>query len=169
VLKNLDRVEAYGDVDELNSVLGALAASMPKEKPELVEEIQRIQSELLHVGAWLATSPGSSLLEELKQINEQSSGFLEEAIDRMEETLPALGGFVLPGGHMSAAWAHVARTVCRRAERHVVRLSADREEGETLERLQGVIMYLNRLSDYLFLFARYCNSFLGVPEILWKK
>lgn len=169
VPKHTGRVEAYGEVDELNSILGALAASLPQEKPELLEEIQRIQSDLLHIGAWLATTSDSPLIQELKPISEKSSRFLEQAIDRMEEALPILRSFILPGGHVSSAWAHVARTVCRRTERHVVRLTANPDEGDTLERLRGVIMYLNRLSDYLFLFARRCNALFGVPDILWKR
>ena len=93
------RVEAYGDVDELASLLGAL-------------------------GAWLAVTPGSPASSELPSISQEHAKGLEAAIDRMEQELPALKDFILPGGHVSAAWAHVARAVCRRAERHVVRLSA---------------------------------------------
>jgi cob(I)alamin adenosyltransferase len=156
-------------VDELNSVLGALAASLPTEKQDLLDELERIQSDLLHTGAWLATAPRSPLLRELKQVDERSINFLEKAIDRMGKELPTLRCFILPGGHASAAWSHVARTVCRRAERHVVALSADRDETETPERLRMVMIYLNRLSDYLFMFALYCNALFGVPEIPWKK
>jgi cob(I)alamin adenosyltransferase len=167
--KDHDRVEAYGDVDELNSVLGALVALLPKEKTELVEEIQRIQSDLLHVGAWLATTPDSPALADLEEITEEWVGALEMGIDRMEKDLPGLREFILPGGHISASWAHVARTVCRRAERHVVRLSDRSGEGERAGQLRGVLVFLNRLSDYLFVVARYCNQIMGVPDILWNK
>lgn len=167
--KDHDRVEAYGDVDELNSVLGALVALLPKEKTELVEEIQRIQSDLLHVGAWLATTPDSPALADLEEITEERVGALEMGIDRMEKDLPGLREFILPGGHISASWAHVARTVCRRAERHVVRLSDRSGECERAGQLRGVLVFLNRLSDYLFVVARHCNQIMGVPDILWKK
>jgi cob(I)alamin adenosyltransferase len=157
-------------VDELNSVLGALVAALPEDHPELAEEIRRIQSDLLHVGAWLATMPGSPDLSDLVEITEEWADALEMGIDRMERELPVLKGFIIPGGHPSAAWAHVSRTVCRRAERHVVRLFRARggtrgEEGE----LKGVIMYLNRLSDYLFVLARYCNALNALPDLLWEK
>lgn len=168
VPKNLARVEAYGDVDELNSVLGVLVGALPEEISELREEIQQFQSNLLHVGAWLATTPGSPSSAALREINDQLVEQLEAAIDRLDGELLTLRSFVIPGGHPSAAWAHVARTVCRRAERHVVRLMVDPPENET-ESLRGVIVFLNRLSDYLFILARYCNKMTGVSDTLWKK
>jgi cob(I)alamin adenosyltransferase len=152
------RVEAYGDVDELNSLLGTLSG-----------EIQRIQSDLLHIGAWLAVTPGSPASQELQDISREQTKGLEATIDRLEEELPALKDFLLPGGHVSAAWAHVARAVCRRAERHVVRLLAGTAEDETSLQLRGVVTYLNRLSDYLFVLARYCNKIQGQPDTIWKK
>lgn len=163
------RVEAYGDVDELNSLLGALVAFLPSVEAALAEEIERIQSDLLHVGAWLAVTPGSSASSELELITGEHSKGLEAAIDRIEEELPALKDFLLPGGHVSAAWAHVARAVCRRAERQVVRLAAGASEDETTSHLQGIITYLNRLSDYLFVLARYCNKIQGQPDTIWRK
>ncbi|UCF01647.1 MAG: cob(I)yrinic acid a,c-diamide adenosyltransferase [Deltaproteobacteria bacterium] len=163
------RVEAYGDVDELNSLLGALVAFLPLGEATLSGEIQRIQSDLLHVGAWLAVTPGSPASSELQSITQEHSKGLEMAIDRLEQELPALKDFLLPGGHVSAAWAHVARAVCRRAERHVVRLLAGTDEDETSLQLRGVITYLNRLSDYLFVLARYCNKIQGQPDRLWRK
>lgn len=163
------RVEAYGDADELNSVLGALVAFLPSGEAALAEEIEHIQSDLLHVGAWLAVTPGSSASKELETITQEHSKGLEAAIDRIEEELPALKDFLLPGGRAAAAWAHVARAVCRRAERQVVRLAAGTDEDETTSHLQNVITYLNRLSDYLFVLARYCNKIQGQPDTLWKK
>ncbi len=168
VPKSLERVEAYGDVDELNSILGILAGTLPEEISELGEEIQQFQSDLLHLGAWLATTPDSPSSAALMEISDEQIGRLEAAIDRMEEKLPTLRSFILPGGHGSAAYAHMARTVCRRAERHVVRLIAEAHESNA-ESLRGVIIFLNRLSDYLFVLARYCNQMLGVPDTLWKK
>jgi len=163
------RVEAYGDVDELASLLGALVTFLPSGETSLSGEIQRIQSDLLHVGAWLAVTPGSPASSELQSITQEHAKGLEAAIDRMEQELPALKDFVLPGGHVSAAWAHVARAVCRRAERHVVRLLAGTAEDENSLQLRGVITYLNRLSDYLFVLARYCNKIQGQTDRLWKK
>lgn len=169
VSKSDQRVEAYGDVDELNSFLGGLVAALPPEEAEVAEELQQIQSVLLHIGAWLAVTPGSPVSEELEEVSREHSKVLEEAIDRMEESLPALKDFILPGGHISAAWAHVARAVCRRAERHVVRLATISNEIGESEELRNSIVYLNRLSDYLFVVARHCNRSQGLPDTLWKK
>jgi cob(I)alamin adenosyltransferase len=168
VPKNFERVEAYGDVDELNSILGILAGALPEEISELGGEIRQFQSDLLHVGAWLATTPDSPFSADLMEITDEQITRLEEAIDKLEENLPTLRSFIIPGGHGSAAYAHMARTVCRRAERHVVRLTAE-AHGTHPESLRGVITFLNRLSDYLFVLARYCNQTMGVPDTLWKK
>ena len=167
VAKNNVRTEAYGEVDELNSCLGALTAAM-EENHESVSEIRRIQSDLFHIGACLATTPGSPSAAALEAFDEQKSRYLETAIDRMDQHLPPLKGFILPGGRMPAALAHVARTVCRRAERHVVALYEDKTAGPP-DAYQAVLIYLNRLSDYLFVLARYCNHLVGEAGILWKK
>jgi cob(I)alamin adenosyltransferase len=158
------RIEAYGDVDELNSILGALVASLPPACKELAQPLQAIQSDLFHVGAWLATTPDSPAIANLQAIGQEQIQALESAIDRLEERLPPLTHFILPGGHPAATWAHLARTVCRRAERHVVRLAHESDRAN----LEGVIVYLNRLSDYLFVLARYCNHRLDVPETTWQ-
>jgi cob(I)alamin adenosyltransferase len=169
ILKSSERIDAYGDVDELNSFLGLLAATLPPDPPQLTAEIRQIQSDLFHIGAWLATTPESASARMLDQITDQSVTFLESAIDRMERELSPLKGFVLPGGHMTSALAHVGRTVCRRTERHVVRLSGTQTDRQTPESLRLLLVYLNRLSDYLFVLARYCNSIAGVEDIAWKK
>lgn len=163
------RIEAYGDVDELNSILGMIRVVLPEHEPGLGEEIKRIQSELLHMASWLATTPDSPALTELKEITDEGIKALENAIDRMERTLSPLKGFILPGGHISAAWAHIARTVCRRTERHMVRLMDDRRQSKASGRLDEPLVYLNRLSDYLFVLARYCNHIQGVPDSHWKR
>ena len=168
VPKSFERVDAYGDVDELNSVLGALVGALPEQISEVGEEIKQIQSDLLHIGAWLATTPQSPSSASLFEITDEKITQLEAAIDRLEGKLPTLRSFIIPGGHTSSAWAHVARTVCRRAERHVVRLILDAPDAHT-ESLHGVIVFLNRLSDYLFVLARYCNLVMGVPDTLWNK
>ena len=138
VAKNNLRTEAYGDLDELNSCLGALTAVM-EDSHESVAEIRHIQSDLFHIGALLATTPGSPSAAALEPFDEQKSRYLETAIDRMEQHLPPLKGFILPGGRMPAALAHVSRTVCRRAERNVVALA----EEEAVNPL--AVKFLNRI------------------------
>ena len=162
------RIEAYGDVDELSSVLGALAASMSSDEAERVRQLQHVQSILLQAGAWLATSPGSPSEATLGEVHPDEHKLLETAIDEMQEGLPALTGFILPGGHPTAAWAHVARTVCRRAERRVVRQLESLSEGKAADQVREVVVYLNRLSDYLFVLARHCNLRRRIAEVPWK-
>lgn len=162
------RVEAYGDVDELNSVLGALAASLAGDDARLLQAVERIQRDLFCIGGRLATTPDSAAFEDLPELEEAAVKRLEAEIDRMEEALPPLRGFILPGGHPSACWAHVARTVCRRAERHVVAVLEPTEPGSDGAAPARLGIYLNRLSDYLFVLARYCNHRQGVADILWE-
>ena len=163
------RLEACGDVDELNAVLGALAASLNDEDPKVARDSQEIQSTLFHVGAGLMTTPGSALAESIQPIEEAQIKSVENAIDRMDALLPPLTGFILPAGHASAAWAHIARTVCRRAERHAVGL-LEQASGDGHSSAHGrLLVYMNRLSDYLFVLSRYCNRIMGVQEIPWKK
>ncbi len=169
VAKSHERIEAIGDIDELNSVLGVLVAALPEDRPELKVELERVQAILISAGAWLATTPGSPRVEHIPEIDDREAGRLEAAIDRMEARLPPLTGFILPGGHLSAAFAHVARTVCRRAERHVVRLAADSGEGRAHVQLLNLLTFLNRLSAYLFELARYLNILHGFQDGLWKK
>lgn len=169
VKKSYERVEAYGDVDELNSVLGALSTALPAPISGITDEIQRIQSELFHVGAWLATTPDSPSLAVIKKISAQNIEYVESAIDRMQAELPPLQDFILPGGHPSSALAHIARTVCRRAERHVSVLRLEYSAGEVRKQFETVLSFLNRLSDYLFVLARYCNRIQGLKDIVWRR
>jgi cob(I)alamin adenosyltransferase len=167
--KHHRRIASYGAVDELNSVLGALVGALPPSADSAVADgLRRIQSDLFHLGARLATVPGSALGAAIREIRPSDHRFLEEAIDRMDAELAPLTSFVLPGGHPAAAWAHVARTVCRRAERKVVRLAVE-DKSESLQGLEGIISYLNRLSDYLFTLARFCNHATATADIPWKK
>ena len=186
VPKSDARVEGCGEVDELSSVLGALAAALTEAQAELRREIQRIQGELFHVGAWIATSAGSPTREMLHAIGPDQTKALEDAIDRMEASLPPLHSFLLPGGYPTAAWAHVARTVCRRAERRLQELAsgdvgeqgarqpalqrqgAQKPDAQPSDRLEGILAYMNRLSTYLFVLARFCNTAHGIPDITWK-
>ena len=123
VSKSHERMEACGDLDELGSVLGAFAAVLPDPLSALRSEVHGIQGELLHIGAWVGTAPDSAAAAALRGFTGGPLEAPEASIDGMEKTLPPLASFILAGGHPSAAWAHVARTVCRRAEKHVARSS----------------------------------------------
>ncbi|MEJ2731706.1 MAG: cob(I)yrinic acid a,c-diamide adenosyltransferase [Deltaproteobacteria bacterium] len=168
VPKDNTRVDAYGDIDELNSILGALAASL-SDKEALIAELHQIQSTLMQLSAWLATHPDSALIESLEEITDEQIGFLEDAIDRLQKGLPVLKGFILPTGHITASLAHVARTVCRRSERKVVPLLNKVPDGKAGVQYRKSLVYLNRLSDYLFVLARHCNHVNGFSDKLWKK
>jgi len=161
VPKNDARIEACGDLDELGSVLGAFAAALDGDLLSLAAEVRAIQGELLHVGAWVGTEPGSAAAGALKALGGGPLEELERSIERMEGDLPPLTSFLLPGGCVAAAWAHVARTVCRRAERHVVAVGARGLPPE-------IVPYLNRLSTWLYVAARWCNGTRGVAETPWK-
>ncbi len=157
-------VDAYGEIDELASVLGAVAAALPAGHEALVDEIRERQNELMVLGALLATSGDAPQLEQLPRIDEGHCRELERAIDRMDAALPELRGFVLPGGALSSSLSHVARTVCRRAERRVVAALP----AEPPDHLREPLVYLNRLSDYLFALARTCNHRLGIEDVPWR-
>jgi cob(I)alamin adenosyltransferase len=159
VRKHDDRVDAYGDVDELNSFIGAAAAFL--NDPDLNTILAEIQKDLFSVGAQLA-DPGFKKQSKAKfQVPRERITALENAIDNFETELPPLRQFILAGGGHAGALLHVARTVCRRAERRVVSLS------EKLEVNPDVIEYLNRLSDFLFVIARLVNHREGKQEIPW--
>lgn len=169
VSKTHARIEACGDVDELNSVLGALVSAMPAGQAELLRELKAAQSALLAAGALLGTTTRSPSASSVVGIGAGEIEALEAAADRLDAGLPKLAGFVIPGGHASASWAHVARTVCRRAERRVVALTGEAAGSVPDPGLDGVAVYLNRLSDYLFCLARHNNHATGTAEELWKK
>jgi cob(I)alamin adenosyltransferase len=160
VTKDNPRIEAYGTVDELNALLGWVRA---EEVPAAMDELlERIQSDLFAVGAELATidpaAHGMNLVDE-KRVNA-----LEEAIDEYESQLAPLTQFILPGGTRAAAALHVARGVCRRAERRVVTLA--QSEPQVSSR---IVRYLNRLGDLLFVLARAANSAAGVSDVIWRR
>jgi cob(I)alamin adenosyltransferase len=159
VPKDALRIEAYGTVDELNSVLGIVRAD--NADTEIDEILAGVQEQLFDLGADLAT-PRSSEKKAIKRIETRDSQQLERVIDGLEPALKPLRSFILPGGAPVAARLHFARTVCRRAERAVVRLSRNEDIGE------AVMSYLNRLSDMLFVLARYANQKSKVPEVKWK-
>lgn len=160
------RIDAYGDVDELSAVIGAVVAQLPGEAKVVSEALQGVQADLFELGAWLATTPASGAAGQLPPFDDARATGLEGAMDTMDAELPELKTFILPGGHPAAAMAHVARTVCRRTERHVLRL-AGTEGGGVVP--PSVLVYLNRLSDYLFVCARYCNYLTGRGDVPWQR
>ncbi len=170
VSKASARVDAYGDVDELNSVIGALIASIEPEDEGLFQRLRQIQSRLFGAGAWLAVTSGSESASLLEAFAREHVQWLEQSIDEMDEKLSPLKQFILPGGCKASACAHIARTVCRRAERHAV-FALENEAGTISEdeNARNVVAFLNRLSDYFFVLARYLNQLAGEPDIIWKK
>ena len=155
VSKDDPRVRAYGDVDEANAAIGFAGALEPADFESVL--LQTIQRDLFTIGAELATPDTAKVAK----VGASEVGALEDVIDRYEATLSPLKNFILPGGALKAAALHVARTVCRRAERSVVTLSRDQPINPV------IIHYLNRLSDLLFVLARAVNKQAGRPDIPW--
>lgn len=159
VAKNSARLESYGTVDELNSYLGMIR-SFPIDT-QLIEELVEIQSRLFDVGGHLATDPDDEHIQVKLGIREQDIEMLEKAIDRMDAELPPMKFFILPGGNGAVSACHIARTVCRRAERRIL----DLMEISTVD--EAVLRYINRLSDYLFILSRKLTADSGMEEIKW--
>jgi cob(I)alamin adenosyltransferase len=173
------RIESYGTVDELNSFIGLLndqlaladAAQTSTQHPgsasspftEIHPFLREIQDRLFTIGSSLACDPEKEPKLKIPDLKEEDLTALEKTIDQMDTILPPMKSFLLPGGHIAVSTAHVARCVCRRAERSCVRLQ---EESLYVEPI--VIRYLNRLSDYLFMLSRYTGHLLNAPEIPWK-
>ena len=159
VKKSHLRIEAYGTIDELNSWVGLIR---DQEIPTTAAaELIEIQDRLFTVGSLLATEDGK-MVDKLPKLQEGDLTFLEEAMDRMDEQLPAMTSFVLPGGHTTVSYCHIARCVCRRSERLVVAL----QEEEVIS--AQITQYLNRLSDYLFVLSRFLTKELNADETPWK-
>jgi cob(I)alamin adenosyltransferase len=158
VLKSNIRIEAYGTVDELNAHLGLLKDL--DISSSLKESILRIQHELFEIGAYLACETNPEKYN-LQMIGEEDIHKLESEIDEMEEELTPLRNFILPGGHQAVSECHIARCVCRRAERNIIHLNEYHEVSGV------VIRYLNRLSDYLFILARKLAKDFGIQEVIW--
>ena len=167
VEKSALRVEAYGDVDELNALIGAIPNLLPTGCGPEKEQLERVMIDLFHAGACLA-STGRGDDTAFRDLPSDRMTWLEQAIDRMDDHLPRLTRFVLPTGHPAACACHLARCVCRRAERHVVRLCRENPAPEEERPYSGLLSYLNRLSDYLFVLSRYCNHISGTIEKTWK-
>lgn len=162
VSKCCERLESYGTVDELNSHIGVLMTYCTAK--EDLEFLLDVQGKLFVVGGYLATNcdvkevrPGNIVTQEMVEA-------VENEIDRLQDMLPPLRLFILPGGTRGAAYAHVCRTVCRRAERQILRLA---ETGATVD--DNVVAYVNRLSDYFFVLARKMNVDANVEDIVWRR
>ena len=160
IKKSSPRLEAYGTVDELSAHLGLLIAMLPEGTER--DNIIRVQNNLFNVCTHLATDQSQTPLYPSAHLAEGETEFLEQEVDRMMQLLPERQGFILPGGTQAAAQAHVARTVCRRAERRIAALAEEAEVGDDIQR------YVNRLSDYLFVLAKIINFNSGQTEIIWQ-
>jgi len=156
VLKSDIRVESYGSVDELNSMLGVVCASLAQS--EIKKEILTIQKDLFEIGSALA-NPSLLKLPKLKK----RVKFFEKKIDELTKSIPLLSNFILPGGSQSGSLLHLARTVCRRVERQIVLLANSQRMDKE------ILIYFNRLSDLLFTYARYVNYKEKQKELIWQK
>lgn len=154
------RIETYGTVDELNSWIGLVGDQISHKKTLLL--LKEIQDRLFTIGSSLATDPEKDVKLKIPDLHESDIILLENQIDKMTDKLPAMKSFILPGGHVSVSCIHIARCVCRRTERLCVTMQESNQFVEPL-----VIKYLNRLSDYLFVLARYIAKRLGAKEIPW--
>jgi cob(I)alamin adenosyltransferase len=157
VAKDSLRVSAYGTVDEANSAIGIARAHLSDE--EIDKDLAHLQNALFDVGADLATPNDSKYRKNVSPIDEQDVDYLEQLIDRYDNT--PLTNFILPGGHPSSAALHLARTIARRAEREVITLKREEQINE------HVAVFLNRLSDLLFVMARVVNARVGISEVKW--
>lgn len=155
------RIEAYGTVDELNSYIGLCKDLLTGNDSD--STLQEIQDRLFTIGSALACDPEKETKMKIPDLKEEDINLLEKEIDRMSDMLPVMKSFILPGGHPTVSHLHIARCVCRRAERCCVRLEAEKNEVDPV-----ITKYLNRLSDYLFILARYAGHLLSVPDIPWK-
>ncbi len=155
------RIETYGTVDELNSFIGLIADQSTDARSTRI--LKEIQDRLFTIGSSLACDPEKEPKMKLPDLNEKDIHLLETEIDMMDALLEPMKSFILPGGHISVSTIHISRCVCRRAERLCVNMQ---EHDLFVDQL--VIKYLNRLSDYLFIFARYSAHLLGVEEVAWK-
>lgn len=161
VAKSHIRIETYGTVDELNSYIGLVSDQTSDNHSRIT--LKEIQDRLFTIGSSLACDPDKEPLMKMPDLKESDITLLEKQIDAMNEVLPPMKSFLLPGGHVAVSTTHVARCVCRRAERLCVNMQEHELFVDPL-----VIKYLNRLSDYLFVLSRYTGHLLQVAEIPWK-
>lgn len=161
VAKSSLRIESYGNVDELNSYVGLVIEQLKDEPSRKI--LREVQDRLFTAGSSLACDPEKESKLRIPDLHEQDVELLETEIDRMNELLPEMRAFILPGGSIAVSTIHIARCVCRRAERGCVRLQQEQMFVDPL-----VIKYLNRLSDYLFVLSRYEAMLTGAAEVEWK-
>jgi cob(I)alamin adenosyltransferase len=161
VSKNDNRIEAYGTVDELNSFLGLLASYQLLKTEQYF--LEKIQHRLFAIGSYLATDTSKIVVNEASIIHENDIYEIEQEIDRLNENLPKLTNFILPGGSIEGSTCHICRTVSRRAERRILNLT------NTYVIDIELIKYINRLSDYFFVLSRYITLSGGYKEIIWKQ
>jgi cob(I)alamin adenosyltransferase len=155
------RIEAYGTVDELNSYIGLCKDLLSDEQSRKI--LLEIQDRLFTIGSSLACDPAKEPKMHIPDLKETDVNHLEKEIDRMNESVLPMKFFILPGGHTTLSHLHIARCVCRRAERCCVRLELETPGEDPI-----IIKYINRLSDYLFVLSRYTGHLLNVQEIAWK-
>ena len=161
VLKSDLRIEAYGTVDELNSYIGLVSDYCNDDEATTV--LKEIQDRLFTIGSELACDPNKDVKLPIPDLHESDVELLEKEMDKMDKELPRMKNFILPGGLPAVSFMHVARCVCRRAERCCVGLEENSGNVNPL-----IIKYINRLSDYLFMLARYTGMKNNAPEIIWK-
>ena len=161
VPKSNIRIEAYGTIDELNSYVGLMADQLNHQQSKTI--LKEIQDRLFTIGSSLACDPDKEPKLKIPDLKETDIQLLENEIDKMNKGLPEMKSFILPGGHVTISTAHITRCVCRRAERLCVNMQENNLFVDPL-----VIKYLNRLSDYFFVLARYAGHLLGVEDIPWK-
>lgn len=160
VSKSHIRINTYGTIDELNSHIGLLRDQKVNENR--VTLLLHVQETLFTMGSILASDPARPIPDSIPKLRDEDIISLEKEIDRMEENLPTMQNFILPGGHQSVSYCHITRCVCRRAERLLTEL----DQSEPVD--PKLIIYLNRLSDYLFVLARKMSQELNVKEIAWR-
>ena len=161
VSKSHPRIESYGTVDELNSHIGLVSDLITDQTCKTI--LREVQDRLFTIGSLLACDPTKESGVKLPGLIDNDVKILESEIDRMNESLLEMRSFILPGGHVTVSSIHITRCVCRRAERACVYLQENNQEVDKL-----IIIYLNRLSDYLFMLARYSAHLLGINDVPWK-
>lgn len=161
VLKSEPRIEAYGTVDELNSFMGVIYDHCTDEHARTI--VKEIQDRLFTIGSELACDPEKNIKMKIPDLHESDVELLEKEMDAMDAELPVMKNFILPGGMPAVSFMHVGRSVCRRAERRCIELQQYDGKVDAL-----IIKYINRLSDYLFMLARYTGMKNNAPEIVWK-
>lgn len=161
VPKSHIRIQAYGTIDELNAFTGLLKDQLSE--PHSRQLLLEVQDRLFTIGSSLACDPNKEIAMKIPDLKESDIVLLENEIDLMNSKLPEMKSFILPGGHVTVSAAHICRTICRRAERFIVELDEKEHPVQPL-----IIKYLNRLSDYFFVLARWIGHLLGVPEVKWR-